>query len=127
MTESTVEIENKISEIQNAINRLVLNAEKGGESIKAGAVACKVSAEHLNDIVVTAEQTSTAALQISLSTQQQKTASNQVVMALREIVVASNYTSQSIKDILVVSQDMTQLSKALKEASSSFTLTETDA
>lgn len=48
-------------------------------------------------------------------------------MALREIVVASNYTSQSIKDILVVSQDMTQLSKALKEASSSFTLTETDA
>ncbi len=32
-----------------------------------------------------------------------------------------------IKDILVVSQDMTQLSKALKEASSSFTLTETDA
>ena len=106
----------------------MLNAEKGGESIKAGAIACKVSAEHLNDIVVTAEQTSTAALlQISLSTQQQKTASNQVVMALREIVVASNYTSQSIKDILVVSQDMTQLSKALKEASSSFTLTETDA
>ena len=127
VTESTVEIENKINEIQNAINRLVLNAEKGGESIKAGAIACKVSAEHLNDIVVTAEQTSTAALQISLSTQQQKTASNQVVMALREIVVASNYTSQSIKDILVVSQDMTQLSKALKEASSSFTLTETDA
>ena len=126
VTESTVEIENKISEIQNAINRLVLNAEKGGESIKAGARACKVSAEHLNDIVVTAEQTSTAALQISLSTQQQKTASNQVVMALREIVVASNYTSQSIKDILVVSQDMTQLSKALKEASTSFTLTETD-
>ena len=127
VTESTVEIENKISEIQNAINRLVLNAEKGGESIKAGARACKVSAEHLNDIVVTAEQTSTAALQISLSTQQQKTASNQVVMALREIVVASNYTSQSIKDILVVSQDMTQLSKALKEASSSFTLTEAEA
>ncbi|WP_250666908.1 methyl-accepting chemotaxis protein, partial [Escherichia coli] len=66
VTESTVEIENKFNEIQNAINRLVLNAEKGGESIKAGAIACKVSAEHLNDIVVTAEQTSTAALQISL-------------------------------------------------------------
>nr|WP_242462284.1 Cache 3/Cache 2 fusion domain-containing protein [Citrobacter freundii] len=127
VTESTVEIENKISEIQNAINRLVLNAEKGGESIKSGTRACQLSAEHLNDIVVTAEQTSTAALQISLSTQQQKTASNQVVMALREIVVASNYTSQSIKDILIVSQDMTQLSKALKEASASFTLMDMDA
>lgn len=124
VTESTFEIENKISEIQNAISRLVLNAEKGGESIKAGASACKVSAERLNDIVATAEQTSTAALQISLSTQQQKTASNQVVMALREIVVASNYTSQSIKDILSVSQDMTQLSNALNTAAKTFKLTD---
>lgn len=124
VTESTFEIENKISEIQNAINRLVLNAEKGGESIKAGTQACKLSANRLNDIVITAEQTSTAALQISLSTQQQKTASNQVVMALREIVVASNYTSQSIKDILTVSQDMTQLATALKQSANSFTLAE---
>lgn len=124
VTESTFEIENKISEIQNSINRLVLNAEKGSNSIKAGTKACKVSAERLHDIVATAEQTSTAAMQISLSTQQQKTASNQVVMALREIVVASNYTSQSIKDILAISQDMTELSNDLNKASRSFKLTD---
>ncbi|MFZ3389684.1 MULTISPECIES: methyl-accepting chemotaxis protein [Buttiauxella] len=124
VTESTFEIENKISEIQNSINRLVLNAEKGSNSIKAGTKACKVSADRLHDIVATAEQTSTAAMQISLSTQQQKTASNQVVMALREIVVASNYTSQSIKDILSISQDMTQLSEELNQASGSFKLTD---
>jgi methyl-accepting chemotaxis protein len=124
VTESTYEIENKISEIQNSINRLVLNAEKGSNSIKAGTKACKVSSERLHDIVATAEQTSTAAMQISLSTQQQKTASNQVVMALREIVVASNYTSQSIKDILAISQDMTQLSNELNHASQSFKLTD---
>ncbi|RJT27508.1 Cache 3/Cache 2 fusion domain-containing protein [Buttiauxella izardii] len=124
VTESTFEIENKISEIQNSINRLVLNAEKGSKSIKAGTKACKVSADRLHDIVATAEQTSTAAMQISLSTQQQKTASNQVVMALREIVVASNYTSQSIKDILSISQDMTQLSNELNQASKSFKLTD---
>lgn len=124
VTESTFEIENKISEIQNSINRLVLNAEKGSNSIKAGTKACKVSADRLHDIVATAEQTSTAAMQISLSTQQQKTASNQVVMALREIVVASNYTSQSIKDILSISQDMTQLSKELNQATGSFKLTD---
>lgn len=124
VTDSTFEIENKIREIQNAIDRLVLNAEKGSDSIKAGTRACNVSVERINDIVVTAEQTSTAALQISLSTQQQKTASNQVVMALREIVVASNYTSQSIKDILAISQEMTQLSHGLKESTTSFTLAE---
>ncbi|RPH27272.1 methyl-accepting chemotaxis protein [Buttiauxella warmboldiae] len=124
VTESTFEIENKISEIQNSINRLVLNAEKGSNSIKAGTQACKVSADRLHDIVATAEQTSTAAMQISLSTQQQKTASNQVVMALREIVVASNYTSQSIKDILSISQDMTQLSEELNQATQSFKLSD---
>lgn len=124
VTESTFEIENKISEIQNSINRLVLNAEKGSNSIKAGTKACKVSSDRLHDIVATAEQTSTAAMQISLSTQQQKTASNQVVMALREIVVASNYTSQSIKDILSISQDMTQLSEELNQAAGSFKLTD---
>lgn len=124
VTESTFEIENKISEIQNSINRLVLNAEKGSNSIKAGTKACKVSSDRLHDIVATAEQTSTAAMQISLSTQQQKTASNQVVMALREIVVASTYTSQSIKDILAISQDMTQLSNDLNQATGSFKLTD---
>lgn len=124
VTESTYEIENKISEIQNAINRLVLNAEKGSNSIKAGTTACKISADRLHDIVAHAGQTSTAAMQISLSTQQQKTASNQVVMALREIVVASNYTSQSINDILSISQDMTQLSQELNQASQSFKLTD---
>ena len=85
VTDSTREIEAKISEIQDSISRLVITSEKGASGITAGLSASANATERLNEIVSAASQTSSAAQQISLSTQQQKTASSQVVLALREI------------------------------------------
>lgn len=122
VTESTGEIENKINEIQDAISRLVINSEKGANSILAGTAASNLTAERFNEIVSAVNQTSTAAQQISLSTQQQKVASNQVVVALREIVTASAHTAGSIGKIAQISQDMTDLSEKLSSVTTVFKL-----
>lgn len=122
VTESTGEIEARISEIQDAISRLVITSEKGAGSIAAGTVASRHAAERLNEIVATASHTTTAAQQISLSTQQQKTASSQVVVALREIVTASSHTAQSITRISQISKDMAALSARRSELVSSLKL-----
>lgn len=113
VTESTGEIEHKISEIQDSISRLVITSEKGANGIDAGMDATGETADRLDELVEAARQTSSAAQQISLSTQQQKTASNQVVVALREIVTASSHTADSIQRITEISRDMNGLSANL--------------
>lgn len=122
VTDSTREIEAKISEIQDSIARLVITSEKGATGIAAGLSASAHATERLNDIVSAASHTSSAAQQISLSTQQQKTASSQVVIALREIVTASSHTAQSITRISQVSKEMSQLSARLDELVHQFKL-----
>jgi methyl-accepting chemotaxis protein len=124
VTDSTSEIEKKISEIQDSINRLVITSEKGAVGIADGMSATANTADRLGELVGAASQTSSAAQQISLSTQQQKTASNQVVVALREIVTASSHTAQSINRISQVSHDMTATSVELREMVGQFKLTE---
>ncbi len=122
VTDSTSEIETKISEIQDSISRLVITSEKGGAGIAAGTIASANTAERLSEIVNTASHTTSAAQQISLSTQQQKIASNQVVVALREIVTASSHTAQSITRISQISKEMSGLSARLDELVRQFKL-----
>ncbi|HOC58646.1 MAG TPA: cache domain-containing protein [Smithellaceae bacterium] len=113
VTDSTREIEVKINEIQDSINRLVITSEKRAGGIIAGTEASAATARNLNEMVLAAGQTSTSAQQISLSTQQQKTASNQVLVALREIVTASSHNAQSIARISQISKEMSGLSEEL--------------
>lgn len=120
--ESTGEIENKVSEIQEAINRLVIASEKGSKGIQEGMDHSNETASLLVDLVDAAQSTQEAAKQISLSTQQQKTASNQVVTALREIVTGSDQTTDSIKQISAVSKKLTILSDDLKRQVERFTI-----
>ncbi|MBO8086973.1 MAG: methyl-accepting chemotaxis protein [Marichromatium sp.] len=122
VTDSTSEISNKVIEIQDAINRLVINSEKGSQGIAEGLEASSRSSEILRSLVEAAGETTSSAQQISLSTQQQKTASNQVVVALREIVTASADTAQSVQRIAQVAQQMTQLSTNLGQRVDRFEL-----
>ena len=115
VTESTGEIEGKINEIQEAINRLVIASEKGSKGIEEGMGNSQQTASILGDIVDAAQGTTDAAKQISLSTQQQKTASNQALVALREIAAGSGQTTGSIKQISSVARDMAKLPDNLKK------------
>ena len=112
--ESTGEIENKINEIQDAINRLVIASEKGAKGVQEGMEYSSQTASLLVAVVDAAQSTKESAKQISLSTQQQKTASNQVVTALREIMAGSTQTSDAIRQIASISKRLTQLSEGLQ-------------
>ena len=112
--ESTGEIETKVNEIQQAINRLVISSEKGSKGIQEGIEHSSETVALLMDIVEAAQSTTNAAKQISLSTQQQKTASNQVVGALREIVSGSGQTTSAIDQISKISRDLSGMSLELK-------------
>lgn len=122
VTESTDEIEGKVGLIQNSINRLVISSEKGATGIISGMESAAHSAHSLTELVDAAQQTTSAAQQISLSTQQQRTASSQVVIALREIVTASSHTAQSIARISEISRDMARLSAGLDDQLNRFRL-----
>ena len=110
VTDSTGEIESKVSEIQDSISRLVITSEKGASGIVEGMEATTHTASRLSELVDAASKTASAAQQISLSTQQQKTAVGQVVIALREIVGTTHHTAQSMSQLSDVSRNMATLS-----------------
>jgi methyl-accepting chemotaxis protein len=120
--ESTGEIEGKINETQEAINRLVIASEKGSKGIQEGMEYSNQTADLLFGIVDAAQTTADAAKQISLSTQQQKTASGQVVAALREIVAGSSQTTGSISQISAITRTLSGLSDNLREMVAKFKL-----
>ncbi len=113
VTDSTHEIEERIQEIQDSINRLVITSEKGASSIQLGMQVSLETADDLNALVQAASKTSSAAQQISLSTRQQKTASSQVVIALRDIANASTHNAQSVRNITEISEEMISMSEDL--------------
>ncbi|MBU0676222.1 MAG: methyl-accepting chemotaxis protein [Proteobacteria bacterium] len=122
--DSTGEIETKINEIQEAINRLVVSSEKGTKGIGEGMDYSMETGGLLSEIVGGANETSVAAKQISLSTRQQKTASEQVVAAIREIADGARKSSESIGYITQSGRTLSQFSEALTEVVGQFTLGE---
>ncbi len=118
--ESTGDIEAKVNEIQDEINRLVIASEKGSKGIQEGMEYSNQTASLLSDIVAAAQSTTDAARQISLSTQQQNTASSQVVAALREIVAGSTQTTDSIGQISAITRKLSNLSDNLRDMVNKF-------
>ncbi len=118
--ESTGEIESKINEIQEAIDRLVITSEKGSKGIRGGIESSGHTSDIIVDIVEAANQTTDSAKQISLSTQQQKTASSQVLIALKEIMTGSRQNTDAINQIKLVATNLALLSDDLKVAVENF-------
>ena len=115
VTDSTHEIEDRIQEIQDSINRLVITSEQAASSIQLGRQLSFETAADLNALVQAASKTSNAAQQISLSTKQQKTASSQVVVALHDIANASSHNAQSVRNISEVSEEMIHMAENLSD------------
>ncbi len=122
VTDSTHEIEDRIQEIQDSINRLVITSEKGASSIQLGMQVSQETAEDLGELVQAASRTSSAAQQISLSTRQQKTASSQVVIALRDIANASTHNAHSVRSITHISEEMISMADDLSQLVGEFTV-----
>lgn len=122
VTESTGEIENRISDIQEAVNNMIIDSEKSSKEIGEGLKYAEETAQKLTDIVNGSQSTLDAAREISLSTQQQLTASEQVLVALREMDEGARQNTESIKQINAIGKDLAALSDHLKALVEKFNL-----
>lgn len=122
VVESASQTEGKITEIMDAVNRLIITSEKGSKGIREGLDYSGKTMEMLCEVVDGASSTSEAAKQISLSTQQQQLASNQVVLSLYDIKEGTRHSSDSIQQINSISKELTVMSTDLKELMGRFSL-----
>lgn len=127
VVESTAEIEGKITEILDAVNRLVMSSEKSSQMTVDGQEYASHTVMMLIDMVDGVEETTDAARQISLSTQQQQIASSQVVMALKDIEQGLRFSTDSIRDSSVVTSELAELSGKLRSLVMTFNLDAPDA
>lgn len=122
VVESTAEIENKISEIMSAVDRIIFSSEKGSKNVQEGLEYSGQTLEMLGIVVNGAELTNDAAKQISLSTNQQQIASSQVLTALQEIEEGTRYSTTSIQQISSISKDLTEISQEFEALMNRFRL-----
>lgn len=119
---STGETENKIKEIQDAVNNMVIASEKSSKGIREGLDYSTETAAKLDEIVKGAQETADAARQISLSTQQELSATEQVLTALKEIEQGAKQAASSIGQIGFISKDLENLSRDLTDLIGKFRL-----
>ncbi|MBI2355361.1 MAG: hypothetical protein HYV06_10085 [Deltaproteobacteria bacterium] len=122
VVESAGETEGKITEIMDAVNRLVIASEKGSKGIREGLEYSGQTMQMLCDVVDGAAATSESAKQISLSTQQQQMASSQVVTALHDIQEGARHASTSIQQINAIGKELATMSGDLKGIMERFSL-----
>ncbi|ETR69054.1 MAG: Frizzy aggregation protein frzCD [Candidatus Magnetoglobus multicellularis str. Araruama] len=118
--DSTRETESIINEIDESVNRMIIESENRGKSISKGLESASNTSETFMQIVSSAQTTTDASHQISLSTQQQKTASEQVISALREIDEGVKQSTQSMKAIRSICNELQNLSNKLRGLVSQF-------
>jgi methyl-accepting chemotaxis protein len=120
VVESTAEIEGKITEILDSVNRLVMSSEKSFQLIQEGQEYASHTVSMLIESVDGVEETADAARQISLSTQQQQIASSQVVQALKDIEQGVRFATDSIYQTNNVTGELAELSEQLRTLISAF-------
>lgn len=125
VVESTEEIRGRIDEIQAATNALVVASEQEAKRISEGVAHGHEASQTLVEILESAESTTTAAEQISLSTQQQRTAAEQVVDAVRSIQSDSQAVAQGSAEATHVIADLVQLANELQLAVEQFEMGDT--
>ena len=113
VVEATDDIRNRIVEIQEATNEMVIASENNTKSIEQGLESMVETAGGLEKILERASSTTEAARQISLSTQQQRTASDQVVQSLQEVSEAAKQFASTVEATNNAASDLNALSGEL--------------
>lgn len=120
--ESTGSIEIKITEIQEAIDTMVIASEKSSKVIQEGLHYSETTDTKLSEMIDGAKDTFDAAKQISLSTQQQKTATEQILSALKEVEQGAKQSAETIRQITSIGKNITELSNGLDQMMDTFEL-----
>ncbi|MGA2079660.1 MAG: methyl-accepting chemotaxis protein [Holophaga sp.] len=122
VVESTGEIEGRIAEILDAVNRLVMSSEKSSHIAEQGQEHATRTVSVLTGILNGVEETTDAARQISLSTQQQQVASSQVVIALRDIEQGVKFSTDTARSTKDATSELAEFSHKLRYLVDSFKL-----
>ncbi len=118
--ESTSDIANKIHEIQESINQLIMSSEKTSTEMHEGKNALSETKEILKLILEGAKSNAAASKQISISTRMQETGSEHVVNALKEISEGSKQNSKAITQTIDITKVLLEESEKLKKVISLF-------
>jgi methyl-accepting chemotaxis protein len=122
VAQSTVDIRQRILEIQTATNELVIAAEQGTKKINQGVSLSQTTQSALEQIAGSAKETTTAAEQITISTRQQQTAVEQVIEALENLKAEVNRVAASSDQTAQIVTDLGRLSDTLNEMVALFEL-----
>lgn len=119
---STAEIEGRITEILDSVNRLVMSSEKTASMMQEGHRASLETVTMLMDVVSGVEDCSDSARQISLSTQQQQIASSQILIAIKDINQGARDATASAQESSRVAEELTTMADQLKGLVGTFRL-----
>ncbi len=116
VTNATKRIEERIAEIQVAVNGLIEASEEQDNQVDEGVDHTQMTATVLEKILDSAKSTAASAQQIAFSTQQQRTAAEQTVEALREVAHGAKQVENGSRQTAQVVTDLLRLAEELKEA-----------
>ncbi len=111
--DGTKEIKERINEIQQSSDSLVLASESGTEKIKAGVENARNLEERFASIKDASELTAGSAGDISTIIQQQAMASEQILITLRQIAGGAESFSGATKDISIASENLRGIAEEL--------------
>ncbi|MDY7037495.1 MAG: methyl-accepting chemotaxis protein [Thermodesulfobacteriota bacterium] len=120
VAESTKEIKDIVSEIQGAVNSVVMAMEKEGKNIGEGARLALVAKGMLNEINEMAQDSTRAAQQIGEAIKQQDAATQEVSMSVQEMAEGINQSAVGNARIKESLTHLSEISNIINRAISQF-------
>ncbi|MCR5622722.1 MAG: cache domain-containing protein [Treponema sp.] len=113
--DGTKEIKERISEIQQSSDSLILASESGTEKIQSGVENARSLSERFASIKNASEVTAASAGDITTIIQQQAAASEQILMTIKQIAAGVENFTTATNNISSASQKLKTISEQLKE------------
>lgn len=124
VSQATEGIRIKVEEIQTTTNELIIASERESKEIESGLASGGTMSEFLGQIVQSAQGTTVAAEQISLSTQQQRSATEQVLEDLQSLTGGARTVAAGSAQTEAVMDELVTMAQNLSEAVDRFKLPE---
>lgn len=116
--DGTKEIKEKISEIQQSSDHLILMSESGTEKVNEGCEKAKELEEKFSSIKMSAEVTADSSNEISSIISQQTVASEQILLALKQIAFGVENFSQATDRISESAENVRMIAEKLNGTTS---------
>ncbi len=114
--DGTKEIKERITEIQQSSDSLIIKSESGTEKINEGCEKAKELEEKFNSIKSSAEVTAASSEDITSIIQQQATASEQILITLKQIAAGVENFTQATENISGSSAKLKTLAENLNKS-----------